>query len=131
MLTGFIGGLMALVIMRVLLGVGEGGAFPTATRAMTSWMPKSSRGFAQGITHSFSRLGGAITPPVVLAIVYYAGWREAFIVLGAISLLWTLAYLLLFTDTPINTKPLPLQNWRKSASRPARTRLQGKRHGKT
>ncbi len=106
LLTGFIGGLMALVIMRVLLGVGEGGAFPTATRAMTSWMPKSSRGFAQGITHSFSRLGGAITPPVVLAIVYYAGWREAFIVLGAISLLWTLAYLLLFTDTPHQHKTI-------------------------
>jgi len=106
LLTGFIGGLLALVIMRVLLGVGEGGAFPTATRALTSWMPKSSRGFAQGITHSFSRLGGAITPPIVLAIVYYAGWREAFIVLGTISLLWSLAYLLFFTDTPHQHKTI-------------------------
>ena len=106
LLTGFIGGLITLVIMRVLLGVGEGGAFPTATRAMTSWMPKSSRGFAQGITHSFSRLGGAITPPIVLAIVYYAGWREAFIVLGVISLIWSLAYLLLFTDTPHQHKTI-------------------------
>lgn len=106
LLTGFVGGIVSLIIMRVLLGVGEGGAFPTATRALTSWMPKSSRGFAQGITHSFSRLGGAITPPIVLAIVYYAGWREAFIVLGAISLVWSVAYLLFFTDTPHQHKTI-------------------------
>ncbi|MGN5480681.1 MFS transporter [Cupriavidus basilensis] len=55
-------------------------------------MPVAERGFAQGITHSFAQLGGAITPPIVLAIVATAGWREAFIVLGAISLGWTLLY---------------------------------------
>lgn len=99
-LTGFAGSVLMLVVLRFVLGIGEGGAFPTATRAFTYWMPVAERGFAQGITHSFARLGGAITPPVVLLIVAAAGWREAFIVLGAVSLGWTLLYAFFFKDTP-------------------------------
>ncbi len=98
--TGFAGSIAALVALRFLLGIGEGGAFPTATRAFTYWMPIGERGFAQGITHSFARLGGAITPPVVLAIVVAFGWREAFIVLGVVSLIWTVLYMKVFTNTP-------------------------------
>ncbi|UVA80650.1 MFS transporter [Pandoraea commovens] len=98
--TGFAGSIAALVALRFLLGIGEGGAFPTATRAFTYWMPVGERGFAQGITHSFARLGGAITPPVVLAIVVAFGWREAFIVLGVVSLIWTVLYMKVFTNTP-------------------------------
>ncbi|EON17091.1 MFS transporter [Cupriavidus necator] len=99
-LTGFAGSVLMLVVLRFVLGIGEGGAFPTATRAFTYWMPVAERGFAQGITHSFARLGGAITPPVVLVIVAAAGWREAFIVLGAVSLGWTLLYAFFFKDSP-------------------------------
>src|SRR5690348_5254016 len=56
-LTGTVGGLASLFAVRVLLGLGEGAALPTATHAMSSWMPASRWGFAQGITHSFARLG--------------------------------------------------------------------------
>lgn len=103
-MTGFAWGLTSLIVFRLLLGIGEGGAFPSATRAMTYWMPASERGFAQGITHSFARLGGAVTPPVVLAIVAVAGWRESFIVLGVVSLVWTVLYLWQFKDTPVEHK---------------------------
>ena len=68
-LTGLSWSVASLVLFRVLVGIGEGGAFPTATRAFTFWLPVRERGFAQGITHSFARLGGAVTPPIVLAIV--------------------------------------------------------------
>jgi ACS family D-galactonate transporter-like MFS transporter len=98
--TGFVGSVAALLVMRFALGLGEGGAFPTATRAFTYWMPITQRGFAQGITHSFSRLGGAITPPLVVLIIAIAGWRESFIILGAISLAWTALYFAVFRDTP-------------------------------
>src|ERR1700757_4974921 len=54
-LIGLSGGLAMLVGMRVLLGIGEGATFPVATRAMQSWTPGGRRGFAQGITHAFSR----------------------------------------------------------------------------
>src|SRR5258707_531662 len=99
-LTGLSWSVASLVAFRVLVGVGEGGAFPTATRAFTCWLPVRERGFAQGMTHSFARLGGAVTPPIVLAIVARYGWREAFYLLGSASLAWTVLWLLTFTDTP-------------------------------
>ena len=64
MLTGLAWSVASLVWFRLLVGVGEGGAFPTATRALTCWLPVRERAFAQGITHSFARLGGAVTPPL-------------------------------------------------------------------
>ena len=78
-LTGFSWGVGSLLAFRLLVGVGEGGAFPAATRAFTWWLPVRERGFAQGVTHSFARLGGAATPPLVLAIVARYGWRASFI----------------------------------------------------
>ncbi|AOB31515.1 MFS transporter [Bordetella sp. H567] len=98
--TGFAGSVGMLVMMRFLLGVGEGGAFPTATRAFTYWMPATERGFAQGITHSFARLGGAVTPPLVLVVIAFGGWRDAFLLLGVLSLVWTTLYALVFTNSP-------------------------------
>src|SRR5712691_12141010 len=88
-LTGLSWSVASLVVFRILVGIGEGGAFPTATRAFTSWLSVRQRGFAQGITHSFARLGGAVTPPLVLGIVARYGWRTSFVVLGGVSLAWT------------------------------------------
>ena len=104
MLCGFSWGLWSLVMFRILLGIGEGGAFPAATRSFTYWMPATERGFAQGITHSFARLGGAVTPPVVLVIVASYGWRESFMILGAISLIWTSLFVWFYRNTPLEHK---------------------------
>ena len=99
-LTGAAMGLATLVAVRVLVGIGEGGAFPSATRALACWMPVRERGLAQGITHSAARLGGAVAPPVVLAIAAAYGWRQSFVVLGLGSLVWTVLWLLSFQDGP-------------------------------
>jgi ACS family D-galactonate transporter-like MFS transporter len=99
-LTGASWSVASLVLCRVLVGVGEGGAFPAATRAFTWWLPVRERGFAQGIAHSFARLGGAVTPPIVLAITTRYGWRASFVVLGAVSVAWTLLWLASFRDAP-------------------------------
>ncbi len=64
-MTGFVNSLPTLFIARVALGFGEGATFPTATRAMQYWTPAVKRGFAQGLTHAFARLGNAITPPLI------------------------------------------------------------------
>jgi MFS family permease len=71
-------GAVSFVIVRFLFGIGEGGAFPGATRAMQLWYPRHERGFCQGITHSASRLGAAITPPLVVLIMTTLGWRWVF-----------------------------------------------------
>ena len=59
----------SFIVVRFLFGVGEAGAFPGATRAMQLWYPQRERGFVQGITHSASRLGAAIAPPLVVLIM--------------------------------------------------------------
>ena len=99
-LTGLAGGMTSLVLYRVLLGFGEGATFPTATRAMQNWTPTAMRGFAQGITHSFARLGNAITPPLVAALMAAISWRGSFVVLGAVSLVWVLVWFWYFRDDP-------------------------------
>ena len=74
-LSGLATGLMSLIVARVLLGLGEGATFPTATRAMSHWTADNRRGFAQGITHAFSRIGSAITPPIVTWLMLAFSWR--------------------------------------------------------
>lgn len=100
MATGLAGGLGSLFLIRLLLGFGEGAAFPTATRAMASWSPASSWGWAQGVTHSASRLGNAITPTVVSLLIITSSWRISFIAVGAVSFLWAAVWWWFFRDDP-------------------------------
>jgi MFS family permease len=99
-LTGLAVGMWSLVAFRIALGFGEGATFPTATRAMQSWIPASRRGYAQGVTHAFSRLGNAITPAVFGSLLLWWNWRAAFVILGAASLLWVIAWWLYYRDDP-------------------------------
>jgi MFS family permease len=99
-MTGFVHGLVTLFIARFALGFGEGATFPTATRAMQYWTPASRRGFAQGIVHSFARLGNAVTPPVVAMLILWVTWRGAFVALGLISLTWGVVWVWYFRNEP-------------------------------
>ena len=92
--------LLSFWIIRFLFGVGEAGAFPTATRAMQLWFPRQERGFVQGVTHSASRLGAAIAPPLTVAIMVRYGWRMVFYVFGLIGLAWSLLFLVAYRNMP-------------------------------
>ena len=100
MLTGAVTGLWSLFSARLLLGIGEGATFPTATRAMSNWVRAGKRGYAQGITHSFARIGNAIAPPLVVALIAWWGWRGSFVALGLLSLVWVIAWGMYFRDDP-------------------------------
>ncbi len=84
-LTGAISGIASLILLRLALGFGEGAGFPTATRAMASWTPQSKWGFAQGIVHSFARIGNAVTPPIMAGLLLFSAWRGSFVMLGGVS----------------------------------------------
>jgi MFS family permease len=99
-LTGLAGGLTSLLLARLLLGLGEGATFPAATSAMARWIPKENRGFAQGITHAFARLGNAIAPAAVVWVMVAYGWRESFYICGILSLVWVGLWALAFTEDP-------------------------------
>ncbi len=87
-------------VIRFLFGIGEAGAFPGATRAMQLWYPRQERGFVQGITHSASRAGAAIAPPIVVGIMSVWGWREVFYICGALGLVWAVLWFLTYRDYP-------------------------------
>lgn len=60
----------SMIAVRFLFGVGEAGAFPIATRSLSRWVLPTERGYAQGVTHAGSRLGAAITPPLVRSLFW-------------------------------------------------------------
>jgi sugar phosphate permease len=91
----------SMLVIQVFFGVGEAGAFPIATRSLSRWMRPTERGFAQGVTHAGSRLGGAITPPIVaIAIMPVFGWRAAFYVFGVLGAVWAAVWFFYYRDTP-------------------------------
>src|ERR1700720_4927367 len=93
-------GAFSFVAIRFLFGVGEAGAFPGATRAMQLWYPRQERGLVQGLTHSASRLGAAIAPPLVVLIVTTLGWRWVFYISGAVGFLWSLWWGISYRNLP-------------------------------
>ncbi|WP_240519544.1 MFS transporter [Amycolatopsis antarctica] len=98
--TGFASGMATLFAARLALGFGEGASFPGATQAMARWLPADQRGFGQGITHAFARLGNAVAPLVVAGIIAVFNWRASFWILGAVSLCWAIAWALNYRDRP-------------------------------
>jgi ACS family hexuronate transporter-like MFS transporter len=92
---GFAGGVLALAASRLLLGVGEGGGFPAATRVVAEWFPVKDRATAMGIINAGTGVGGVIAPPLIAAIILHvhwlgaSSWRWVFFITGAFGLLWT------------------------------------------
>ncbi|WP_243063012.1 MFS transporter [Humibacter sp. RRB41] len=107
--TGLVVGLVTLLIARAILGFSESATFPTATQAMSRWVPKDRNGFVQGIVHSASRLGTAVAPIVVAAIIIWSGWRASFIYIGILSMLWALVWYAMFRDRPKEMKGITQQ----------------------
>jgi len=91
---------LSFTIIRFLFGIGEAGAFPVATRAMQQWYPRQERGLCQGISHSASRLGAAIAPPLVVAIMATLGWHWVFYICGAVGILWSVLWYLSYRNLP-------------------------------
>jgi MFS transporter, ACS family, glucarate transporter len=85
---------------RFLFGIGEAGAFPIATRSLSRWLPAEERGIASGLPHAASRLGAALTPALVVALMIKFGWRIPFFLFGFMGLAWAAAWYLYYRDKP-------------------------------
>ena len=78
-----------LAVSRFLLGMGEGGGFPAATRAVAEWFPIKERATAMGIINAGTAVGAMAAPPLIARILAFASWRWIFVLTGIIGLLWT------------------------------------------
>jgi MFS family permease len=99
-LTSTTTGVASLFAVRLALGFGEGAGFPTATRAMASWTARRRWGFAQGVVHSFARIGNAVTPPLMAGLLLLSSWRGAFAVLGLMTMAWPVVWAWFFRNDP-------------------------------
>jgi len=95
---GFAGGVIALGASRLLLGMGEGGGFPAATRVVAEWFPVTERATAMGIINAGTAFGAVIAPPLIAVVLTQAHWfnlapwRWLFFLTGALGLVWTLGW---------------------------------------
>ncbi len=90
---GLAAGLGMLAASRFLLGMGEGGGFPAATKAVAEWFPKHERSTAMGIINAGTAVGAVIAPPAIALILSAANWRWVFFLSGTAGLLWILWWL--------------------------------------
>lgn len=97
-LTGLSGGFASLFLIRFLFGAGEAGAYPNTAIAIRQWFPVIERGGAQAVIWMASRLGGALTPFLVIPLQIQFGWRVSFYVLGALGLLWVIVWLVWYKN---------------------------------
>ena len=86
---GLAANLAMLAVFRLLLGAGEGGGFPAATRAVAEWFPVKERSTAMGIINAGTAIGMIAAPPLIALVLSFANWRWIFFVTGAVGLLWT------------------------------------------
>lgn len=91
-LTGFVGGLVALLALRLVLGLGEAIAFPGSSKIFAAEVPAHSRGMANAVVGAALAFGPAVGTLAGGAILDLAGWRPIFWVFGAVTLLWLLPW---------------------------------------
>jgi MFS family permease len=102
--TGLTWSASSLALTRFLFGMGEAGAFPSGSRALVRWLPTRQRAFGQGFQHSGARLGAALAPTFVAALIAISSWRAVFVIFGACGVVWSLVWFLYYRNFPSEHK---------------------------
>ena len=103
--TGLAGGLASLLVIRFMFGIGEAGSSPCSTGVISRWFEKGEVGKAQGYVWAASRMGGALTPFVVIPVMMWVGWRSAFYLLGALGVVWAVVWYWYYRDPSSSSSP--------------------------
>jgi len=98
--TGLTFSVSSLAATRFLFGMGEAAAFPAGSRALVRWLPIRRRAFGQGFQHAGSRLGAALAPALVAALIGLSGWRPVFYIFGVVGIVWAMVWYAYYRDFP-------------------------------
>ena len=98
--TGLASGFASLFAVRLLFGMGEAGAFPASARVYARWLPARLRGRLFGVLIMAAALSGALTQPLVVALVSRIGWRPTFASFGVLGFVWAAVWWIWFRDDP-------------------------------
>lgn len=104
-LTSLAKGKVSLTGFRMMLGLGEAGPWPGATKSNAEWFPQKERAFAQGLFGAAASIGSILAPIVILMLYISIGWKMTFVVVGSLGILWLIPWLI------INKKGPKEHNW--------------------
>ena len=88
----------AFAVLRGLLGFAEGCANPGGMKATAEWFPAKERGLAGGVFNLGASVGSMLAPPLVIWAILAYNWRAAFVITGAIGLVWVTLWLLFYNS---------------------------------
>lgn len=103
-------GTMGFMVVRGVLGLGEGGNFPAAVKAVAEWFPKKERALATGIFNAGTSIGAVVAPIMVPWLLGVYGWKEAFLITGAVGFIWLVAWWFMY-EIPSRHKKLSAQEF--------------------
>ena len=114
-------------LARAALGVSESAIFPGAIKSVAEWFPRRQRALAAGLFNAGTNTGAIVAPLIVIPLAQRWGWQSAFVVTGALGLVWLALWVPLYgmpesnprvsrdertliaSDPP--EKPLPSESW--------------------
>ena len=100
LLTGLSSTFAFLLLVRFLFAVGEAGAFPNISIAISKWFPIQERGRAQGYIWAFSRVGAILSPLIIVPILSAYGWHTVFFLFSIIGIIWGIIWFFWFHENP-------------------------------
>ena len=104
---GLVSSVTGFMAARVVLGLGEGGNFPTCIKAVATWFPVRDRAFATGIFNSGSNIGAMLAPLIAAAVVALADWQAAYYVTGLVGLVWVVFWFLMYRNPAEHARVSP------------------------
>jgi ACS family hexuronate transporter-like MFS transporter len=101
---GLVTSVTGFAIARIVLGLGEGGNFPTCIKAVATWFPVRDRALATGIFNSGSNVGGLVAPLIAAFVTATWGWQAAFYVTGLVGFIWVAFWLAMYRSPEQHSK---------------------------
>ena len=98
--TALAGGIVSLIVLRVLFGMGEGPFSSTNSKMVNNWFPRKEVASAIGVISSGTPIGGALAGPVVGYMAVRFGWRWAFVAIMLLGLAWLVLWVTTTTEHP-------------------------------
>ena len=99
-LTAMVFSFGSLLVVRLIFGMGEGPYGSAANKLVSNWFPRRQQATAVGWANAGTPLGGALAGPIVGFIALSWGWRASFVIIAAIGLCWSAAWMLMVTERP-------------------------------
>lgn len=106
MCHAWVSSVAGLAVARLLLGMGEGGAFPGSAKVVSEWFPEKERSLAFGIFNTGSSIGALIAVPLIATIIAASNWHWTFIIFGITGFIWAIVWLFVYPSP----RKIPVEN---------------------